>query len=475
MAVAAVAGLAGGLGSALAATPDGFRRLTSGVLTVIPADTSADDTMQRGDILEITRGRTDRTWTPKRDAIGGTLVEQAKNRTYPRDVWCLEFAFKPPRLIDDDLPVADLKMKRKRLWYLLYRVKNVGVRRTVASKDNPNQFTRETFEAPIRFLPHFVLESIEGLSKAEGAVDYRGYLDRMVPPAIEPIRSREGITERLHDSASMVETEIAPGEERWGVAVWEDVDPRIDYFSIFVRGLTNAIRWRLNENAAFAADDPPGVGTDHALESLRLDFWRPGDEHDAIEGEVRIGHAGLLERMAIGVRVLEALGRPIRSGLRRGTRRWPAPASRPTASLPGRSRALPRSWVGSEKSPVPASASSRRSRSSALPPGGWTRSCGNWRRPGRSPCSTTFPSTARGWPQGAPAGHSMPSMTWWNRNPMPANGPACSTACWAPKAPCSTPQPPPCTRALTTPGFSVTKLMQQPSTNPPSGSRRHGT
>ena len=310
LALAAFAGLAGGRSPALAADPDGFRRLTPGVLTVIPADTSADDTMQRGDILEITRGRTDREWTPKRDSIRGTLVEQAKNRTYPRDVWCLEFAFKPPRMIDVDLPAPELKMRRKRLWYLLYRVKNVGGRRTVASKDDPNQFTREEFEAPIRFLPHFVLESVEGLSTVEGAVDYRGYLDRVVPTAIEPIRSREGIPGRLHDSASMVETEIAPGEERWGVAVWEDVDPRIDYFSVFVRGLTNAIRWRLNENAAFAVDDLPGLGTDHALESLRLDFWRPGDEHDAIEGEVRIGHAGLLERMAIGVRVLEVLGRP---------------------------------------------------------------------------------------------------------------------------------------------------------------------
>lgn len=108
----------------------------------------------------------------------------------------------------------------------------------------------------------------------------------------------------------MVETPIAPGEERWGVAIWEDIDPRIDFFSIYVRGLTNSIRWRLNENAAFAQEDPPGVGTDHALESLRLDFWRAGDEHDAVEQEVRIGHAGLLERMAIGVRVLEALSRP---------------------------------------------------------------------------------------------------------------------------------------------------------------------
>lgn len=306
LAAAAAVGLST---AARAAAPDGFRPLAPGTLIVIPPDTSADDTMQRGDILEITRGRTDREWSPKRDSSGATLIEQAKNRTYPRDVWCLEFAYKPPRLIDVDVPGPELKMRRKRLWYLLYRVKNVGGRRTVTADDTA--FSRERFEdRPVSFLPHFVLESIEGLSRAEGALSYRGYLDRVVPAAIEPIKRREAIPGRLHDSASMLETPIAPDEERWGVAIWEDIDPRIDFFSIYVRGLTNSIRWRLNENARFTKEDPPGVGTDHALESLRLDFWRAGDEHDAVEQEVRIGHAGLLERMAIGVRVLEALSRP---------------------------------------------------------------------------------------------------------------------------------------------------------------------
>lgn len=308
LAAAVLACVAGGGGAA--AVPDGFRSLAPGVLTVIPPDTSADDTMQRGDILEITLGRADRQWTPKRDPISGTLVERAKERIYPRDVWCLEFAYKPPRYIDVDVPGADLKMRRKRVWYLLYRVRNVGGRRSVTAGNDPDTRVKETFEKPIRFLPHFVLESVEGLSTPEGELSYRGYLDRVVPSAVEPIRSREGLEGRLYDSASMVETEIAPGEERWGVAVWEDVDPRIDYFSIFVRGLTNSIRWRLNENARFSPDDPPGVGTDHALESLRLDFWRTGDEHRAAEEEVSIGHAGLLERMSIGVRLLEALGRP---------------------------------------------------------------------------------------------------------------------------------------------------------------------
>jgi len=176
-----------------AAAPDGFRELAPGVLTVIPPDVSTDDTIQRGDILEITRGLADTAWTPKRDSIGGTLVERAKDRIYPRDVWCLEFAYKPPRHIDIDLPGSDLTMRRKRVLYMLYRVKNTGGRRSTAPAADPAAFARETYEEPVRFLPHFVLESVEGLTHPEGSIHYRGYLDRVTPEAIEPIRRREGV------------------------------------------------------------------------------------------------------------------------------------------------------------------------------------------------------------------------------------------------------------------------------------------
>jgi len=306
----AVALAVAALPNARAAAPDGFRELTPGVLTVIPPDVSTDDTIQRGDILEITRGLADTAWTPKRDSAGGTLVERAKDRIYPRDVWCLEFAYKSPRHIDIDLPGRDLTMRRKRVLYMLYRVKNTGGRRSTAPAADPAAYARETYNGPVRFLPHFVLESVEGLAHPEGSIHYRGYLDRVIPEAIEPIQRREGVPGRLHDSASMVETELAPGEERWGVAAWTDIDPRIDFFSIFVRGLTNAVRWRSDPDVAIASDGRPGVGTEHALESLRLDFWRHGDEVSFEEEEVSVGHAGLLERMAIGVRVLEAVGRP---------------------------------------------------------------------------------------------------------------------------------------------------------------------
>jgi len=298
------------LGDLLAAAPDGFRSLAPGAIVVVPSDISTDDTIQRGDIPEITLAHADRAWQPRRSPVGTTFLERGRNRTYPRNIWCLEFAYKPPRHIDVDIPGLDMKMRRKRLLYMVYRVRNVGGRRSVEGDDPLKRMTREAVEHPIRFLPHFVLESIEGLSADEGRLAYRGYLDRVLPSALEPIRRREAIPGRLYDSASMVEQEIQPGESRWGVAVWEDIDPRIDYFSIFIRGLTNAIRWRVDPQAQFAADGEPGLGTEHALESLRLDFWSPSDEADHPEEAISVGHAGMLERMAIGTRILETVGRP---------------------------------------------------------------------------------------------------------------------------------------------------------------------
>jgi hypothetical protein len=287
-----------------------FRRLAPGVLTVIPPRASSDSHVLRGDLLEVTRGLDDQAWKPQQSAQNTTLVERAKNREFQRDIWCLEFAFKPPRFIDVDVPAAELRMQRKRVWYLVYRVRNTGGRRTVIDKNDPTKRTVEPFETPVRFVPHFVLESLEPLSESEGDTAYRSYLDRVVPNAMGPIRRREDPARELFDSASMAATDIPPGGERWGVAVWADVDSRIDFFTITVRGLTNAIRWREQEGATFARDKPPGSEMDHALEALRLDFWRPGDDRDEVDEELNVGYAGMFERMALGGKLLEALGRP---------------------------------------------------------------------------------------------------------------------------------------------------------------------
>lgn len=288
----------------------GFRQLAPGVLTVIPPRASNDSHALRGDLLEVTKGLANLAWKPHQAPANATLVERARNREFERGIWCLEFAFKPPRLIDIDVPATELRMQRKRVWYLVYRVRNTGGRRTAINPDDPTQRKVETFDGPIRFLPHFVLESTEGLADHEGETAYRAYLDRVVPTAMDPIRRRERPPGELYDSASMAAADIAPGEERWGVAIWQDVDPRIDFFTISVRGLTNAIRWRERPGARFREDGTPGSEMEHALESLRLDFWRPGDDRDEAEEEMNVGYAGMFERMTLGGKLVEALARP---------------------------------------------------------------------------------------------------------------------------------------------------------------------
>ena len=251
---------------------------------MIPADASLDDTLRRGPLVEITEGNSRWRGRPSGPPPTRPSWNWPRRLEYPRDIWCLEFAFKPPRRIDVDIPTDGRRMRRATVWYLVYRVKNVGGRRLLPGQDDegkpdPAQRAVETFEKPVRFLPHFVLESREGLTADEGLIAYRAYLDRLVPSAMDAIRLREDPARQLLDSAAMAASDIQPGEERWGVAIWEAVDPRIDYFSIYVRGLTNAIQLA----AAAGGPNRPrrsarAVDVEQTLESLRLDFWRPGDD-----------------------------------------------------------------------------------------------------------------------------------------------------------------------------------------------------
>jgi len=308
--IALVAAAAAGAAAVVSAADlGGFRPLAPGVLTVIPAPAAppgeaaaSTDTVSYADLVDITVGRADLAWKPLQSPLNTTLVERGRGRECRRDVWNLEFAFKPPRLIDVEVPAGNLKLQRKRLWYLVYRVRNAGGRRQRIKPDDGRR-TAEAFETPIRFVPQFVLESLEPVDEGEGIASYRAYLDRVIPSALEPIRAREGGGRELLDSAAMAAEEIGPGEERWGVATWEDVDPRIDFFSIYVRGLTNAFAWRPRAGARIAATDPPGAAMEQALRTLRIDFWQPGDGV-----ETAVGFAGMFERMTLGSRLLEAVG-----------------------------------------------------------------------------------------------------------------------------------------------------------------------
>ena len=61
----------------------------------------------------------------------------------------------------------------------------------------------------------------------------------------------------------MATNEVDPGV--WAVAIWEGVNPNIDYVSVQVSGLSNARRLKDPETKASFA------------KTLQLNFWRPGD------------------------------------------------------------------------------------------------------------------------------------------------------------------------------------------------------
>ena len=296
-------------------------------LTVIPPDQSVDDVSQKANLHELAQGRGG-AWDPSHAPSHETLIGLASDRQFLRDVWCLEFAYRPPRTIEVDVPGENLEIQKERVWYLLYRVRNIAVdenadvaselggstRQVVFEKDEEgnDDLTRPTTKfvnQSIHFEPHVVFETHEALSRDEGLLEHQDHLDRLVSSAIVPISRREKIRpDMLHDSVSISERPIQPGEERWGVAIWQDIDPRIDFFTVFIYGLTNSIRWR--HDAEFETD------LEHApeyerreLECLRLDFYHPGDaDHDDFQ-EVSVVHSGLFERLTLGSRLLEATSR----------------------------------------------------------------------------------------------------------------------------------------------------------------------
>lgn len=279
------------------------RSLAKGILTSIPAATSEDETFTGPrTIVEIVDGKKELSWDPPPHYTpqSRTLYELSKNVTFRREVWNLEFSFKPLRMIEVDVPQPSGKMQRKRIWYLVYRIDYHGNEFKGKAKLDPDT-GNETFPTTIqveresrRFLPHFVLRSHE---------KEKEYLDRIIPAAREPILQREfpssepgmpALTaDQFYNSVEITRVPIPKSEERrqhgvWGFVTWEDIDPRTDYMSIYIKGLTNAFQF-LDPDGAFRAGDAPGKGREFRFKTLQLNFWRPGDTQLEHENEIRYG------------------------------------------------------------------------------------------------------------------------------------------------------------------------------------------
>jgi hypothetical protein len=275
--------------SAIAAPPT-ERQLAKGVLTTIEPNLEPEETVSTHDIMEI-RANPALNWNPEYFAASDTLVGMSGQVKFRRDIYCLEFSFKPLRMIEVEVPTAAGGTARKLVWYLVYRVRNTGqILQPIEGPDGV--FTTQLAKGgPVRFMPQFILESRDRL--ADGKPVAKEYLDRVIPTAVAAISARETPGHVLLNSVEMAEQPIPVSDGRidksvWGVATWVDVDPRIDFFSVFVGGLTNAYRW-VDNPAAYNPGDTPGRGRRFTRKMLQLNFWRPGDELEQNEREFRYG------------------------------------------------------------------------------------------------------------------------------------------------------------------------------------------
>jgi hypothetical protein len=272
------------------AAPKGYRKLGPGVETTIAPKFDANDTVTQHDIVEIQTDGSKIEWKPETQSPTTTLKARTQNIPFRRNTWYLEFTYKPLRMIEVDFPAADGTMEKKTVWYMVYRVKNLGGHLQPALQGDGQTYENQLMDYDVRFFPQFVLESHE-YKKA--------YLDRVLPMAVEAIERREDPNRRLLDSVEISKQPIPvskPGEDKsvWGVATWTDIDPRIDYFSIYVKGLTNAYRF-IDPPGAYKDKDPPGKGRRIAQKTLKLNFWRPGDTYDLNERELYSGIPGKVD------------------------------------------------------------------------------------------------------------------------------------------------------------------------------------
>lgn len=259
------------------------RRLAPDAFFRIPPAVQYGETFQGPIDLPVIVNNPDLAWDPHYAPKSDTLAEMARDVVFRGDVYCLDFAFKSVRMFELD---------GQTVWYLLYRVRYLGgeLRPTVEPDKYDNQIyaTPQTVEAgasttmPGRFLPLFRLQ-VRNLRTE--------YLDQIIPGAKEAIAIRERVGKPVYDTVEMQTLPIklwrdtdTVDQSVWGVATWTGVDPRTDFFSVQVEGLTNAQQLKME-----------GDEIKYLQKNLVLNFSRPGDTFNELEDRIRYGVPALAD------------------------------------------------------------------------------------------------------------------------------------------------------------------------------------
>lgn len=183
------------------------------------------------------------------------IEDKSEDVTSPDSkIWVLNFSFKDPRYITVDIPGRG----RKICMYLWYQVTN---------------YTKE----PRTFIPDFELVTLDKpgvfhdqiLPKVQEAI-------RQVEDPLDHLKIKNSIT--IANEVIQVSKPDATPKTVTGVAIWCDVNPESNRFSIFVSGLSNG--WSL-------AEIPPDNKQVVRRKTLQLNFKRLGDKFTQHSGDIQ--------------------------------------------------------------------------------------------------------------------------------------------------------------------------------------------
>ncbi len=165
-------------------------------------------------------------------------------------IWVLDFAFKPVRIMTIEVPGKG----RRQIHYMYYQVVNHTGK-------------------PRMFVPQFSLVPDTG-ERVE---------DTVIPKAIDLIQTREDPTIKLLGAVNImgvIPPSTKPGidDAVFGVAIWDNVNPNADKFSVYVRGLSDGYK------KVDGADGKPVT----KYKTLRIDFIRRGDQFQLKEKEIQL-------------------------------------------------------------------------------------------------------------------------------------------------------------------------------------------
>lgn len=259
------------------------RKLAPDAFFQIPPAVEFGETFQGPIDLPLVSQHPELAWEPNYAARSDTLLEMGKNVVFRGDVYCLDFAFKPVRMIE---------VQGRTVWYLLYRVRYLGG--DLRPQVEADKYNNQVFAQPAT-LPAGSQETLPGrfmpLFRYHVPSLRIEYLDEIIPGAKAAIAAKERVGRPLYDSLEMQTLTVKLWRDTdpvdnslWGVATWTNIDPRIDHFAIHVQGLTNAQRLKLE-----------GDRISYLQKNLVLNFSSPGDTINELEDRIRFGVPALAE------------------------------------------------------------------------------------------------------------------------------------------------------------------------------------